>query len=224
MSLILQKEVDNLKKNILSLGGFVEEQVHYAVKSLIQMDKKMAEQVVLRDADVDQAEVEMEESCLKLLALYQPVATDLRFIIAVLKINSELERIGDLAVNIAKRTQLIDHHHKFNEVGMLSEMTDLVESMLKMSLDSLVNQEVSMAVRVCDTDDEVDQFNRELYRKVCQHMKEIPEKLDGFVHFLNISHQLERIADLTTNIAEDVLYMIQGKIVRHHVDDVIDDK
>ncbi len=224
MSLILQKEVDALKKNILSLGGFVEEQVHYAVKSLIQVDEKMAEQVVLRDADVDQAEVEMEESCLKLLALHHPVATDLRFIIAVLKINSELERIGDLAVNIANRTLLINHHQTSNEVTTLSGMTGLVESMLKMSLDSFVNLDIKMAVKVCKTDEKVDHFNREFYFDIREQMREDPVHLDNFVHLLNISHQLERIADLTTNIAEDVLYMIEGNIVRHHLDDVVDDK
>ncbi len=220
MSIILEKEIDRLKRNILSLGGMVEEQVHLAVKSIVNHDQVMADAVIAKDEEIDKAEVEMEEICLKLLVLHQPVAIDLRFIIAVLKINSELERIADLAVNICEMTKLLQTHSNIEDMINFPKMAEHVEFMLKTCLDSLVNLDEKMAVKVCETDKEVDVLNQHVFEIVQEKMKKPSENIADWLHLLNVSHQLERIADLTTNIAEDILYMIEGRIVRHQIDDV----
>ncbi len=220
MSLILEKEIDGLKHNILLLGGMVEEQVHLAVKSIVNHDQNMADAVIAKDEAIDKAEVEMEENCLKLLALHQPVAIDLRFIIAVLKINSELERIADLAVNICERTKLLQTQSNIEDMINFPKMAERVEFMLKTCLDSLVNLDEKMAVNVCEIDKEVDALNQQVFEIVQEKMTEPSENIADWLHLLNVSHQLERIGDLTTNIAEDILYMIEGRIVRHQIDDV----
>ena len=220
MSLILEKEIDGLKHNILLLGGMVEEQVHLAVKSIVNHDQNMADAVIAKDEAIDKAEVEMEENCLKLLALHQPVAIDLRFIIAVLKINSELERIADLAVNICERTKLLQTQSNIEDMINFPKMAERVEFMLKTCLDSLVNLDEKMAVNVCEIDKEVDALNQQVFEIVQEKMTEPSENIADWLHLLNVSHQLERIGDLSTNIAEDILYMIEGRIVRHQIDDV----
>lgn len=222
MSLILEKEIEVLKRNILSLGGVVEEQVHLAVKSIVNHDVKMADTVIKKDEEIDKAEVEMEEACLKLLALHQPVAIDLRFIIAVLKINSELERIGDLAVNICRRTKLLKLNSSIEDMVNFPKMADRVELMLKTCLDSLVNLDEKTAYKVCECDKEVDDLHHKIVEIVKGKVSEELANMDDWLHLLDVSHHLERIGDLTTNIAEDVLYMIEGRIVRHQVDEVLE--
>ena len=160
-------------------------------------------------------EVDLEEECLKILALYQPVAADLRFIVSVLKINNDLERIADLAVNIAERTLGVSCEGRVPVPFDLGEMGRKVQTMLKKSLDALVNLEPQAAREVCHLDDEVDDIHKKNYRLVKEQIRKNPERIDSLIQYISVSRHLERIADLATNIAEDVLYMIEGEIVRH---------
>ncbi|MCX6829757.1 MAG: phosphate signaling complex protein PhoU [candidate division Zixibacteria bacterium] len=211
----LQREIEKLKKKILSLCASVEENVRMAVKSIEDRDAALAERVVGQDPEIDQSEVDLEEDCLKILALHQPVAIDLRFIIAVLKINSDLERIGDLAVNIAERAQFLSTQPRIAIPFDLDALAEKTQDMLKKSLDSLVNLNTALARDVCRTDDDVDEINREMYDLVKDAIRAHPEQLDILIPYLSVSRYLERIADHATNIAEDVIYMIEGVITRH---------
>jgi phosphate transport system protein len=214
----LQREIEKLKKKILSLCASVEENVRMAVKSIEDRDAALAERVVGQDPEIDQSEVDLEEDCLKILALHQPVAIDLRFIIAVLKINSDLERIGDLAVNIAERAQFLSTQPRIAIPFDLDALAEKTQDMLKKSLDSLVNLNTALARDVCRTDDDVDEINREMYDLVKDAIRAHPEQLDILIPYLSVSRYLERIADHATNIAEDVIYMIEGVITRHSTD------
>jgi len=211
----LQKEIEKLKKSILHLGAAVEESVRLAVRAIDNRDVALAEQVISSDNDIDQAEVDLEEDCLKILALHQPVAIDLRFIIAVLKINSDLERIGDLAVNIAERVQSLSAQPTVRIPFDLQGLTEKTQAMLRQSLDSLVHLDAAVARKVCYADDEVDAINRAMYDLVKDAIRKHPEQLDVLIPHLSISRYLERIADHATNIAEDVIYMVEGVISRH---------
>ena len=219
MSRHLEREIESLKKKILSLCAMVEEAVWHAVKSIELKESALAQSVISGDIKIDHMEVEVEEECLKLLALHQPVAVDLRFIVAVLKINNDLERIGDLAVNIAERSNFLATRQQINFPFDFSDMGRKVQNMLKWSLDALVNLDTGLATQVCEADDEVDDINRQMYDQVKQGIQERPEDADYLIHLLSTSRHLERIADLTTNIAEDVIYMVNGEIVRHRSED-----
>jgi phosphate transport system protein len=221
MAVHLHREIERLKKNILTLGAVVEESVRKAVRAIKTRDAALAQGVIEDDIKIDQMEVEVEEECLKILALYQPVAIDLRFIVAVLKINSDLERIGDLAVNIAERAIFLATWNQDRFVSLLDfdEMARKTQSMLKGSLDALVNADTALARQVCLDDDEVDAINREMYIQVEEGIRANPEQMECLIHLLSISRHLERIADHATNIAEDVIYMIEGEIVRHRTED-----
>jgi phosphate transport system protein len=216
MPVHLQKEIDKLKKQIVLLAGSVEKRVADAVKSIDQRDAQLAQLVKDTDQVVDQTEVEVEEECLKILALYQPVAMDLRFIVAVLKINSDLERIGDEAVNIAGRSMNINAYPKIEINFDLKNLAGNVMAMLKRSLDALVNMDAAMAHSVIDSDDEIDETVQVLFQQVKNEIRRQPEKIDYIIEYMRINRHLERIADHATNIAEDIVYMIEGKIVRHN--------
>jgi phosphate transport system protein len=211
----MQRELEKLKKMILALSAVVEESVQKAGQSLERLDIPLAEEVIGNDEQVDEMEVDLEEECLKILALYQPVAIDLRFIISVLKINNDLERIADLAVNIAERTLALASEPRIPVPFDFTGMARKVQTMLKMCLDALVNLDARLALQVCVFDDDVDALHKETYKLVKDRIRQHPEELDGLVHYLSVSRHLERIADLATNIAEDVVYMTQGEIVRH---------
>lgn len=211
----LQREIESLKKKLLQLSTIVEENVLRAVRSVEKNDEDMARRLVEEDVIVDKVEIEVEEECLKVLALHQPVAGDLRFIIAVLKINSDLERIGDLAVNIAERSLYLANLPKFEFSSNFPLMCEKALIMLKKCLDSFVNLDAKSALEVCAADEEVDALYREMYDKIKTGITEHPGKLDEFMQIVSISRHLERIADHATNIAEDVIYMIEGDIIRH---------
>jgi phosphate transport system protein len=211
----LQREIDRLKRKILALGALVEEDLRQAVKALGERDDKLARRVVETDIEIDNMEVEVEEDCLKILALHQPVAIDLRFIIAVLKINNDLERIGDLSANIAERAASIATHERVDSPYDFPVMSGKVQAMLHTALDSLVNLDSKMAHQVLAADDEVDEINRSMYERVQRHIRQTPDKMDTLIQMLAVSRNLERIADHTTNIAEDVIYMVDGEIIRH---------
>ncbi len=219
MPIHLKREIDNLKRKLLSLSAIIEDRVRQAVKSIEQRDAQLAEEVVRGDIEVDRAEVEIEDDCLKILALHQPVAVDLRFIVTVLKINNDLERIGDLAVNIARKAATLASQPPLMVPFDLPEMSERAQAMLRDSLDSLVNLDTSLALNVCARDDEVDQMKRDIRRQVEEMIRIKPEHITLLLKLLAASRNIERIADLATNIAEDVIYMVEGKIIRHRAED-----
>jgi phosphate transport system protein len=211
-----QRELKKIKKMILSLGAIVEERVRLASQAMEDWELDLASKIISSDHEVDEMEVEIEEECLKILALHQPVAVDLRFIVAVIKINNDLERIGDQAVNIAERIESIAKHAApnetyFDQYGMAGK----AEKMLKMSLDALVNLDIDLAFRVLLLDNEVDAIQKEAYDRIKMAVKEDPEKVGLLINLLLISRHIERLADHATNIAEEVIYLIEGEIVRH---------
>jgi phosphate transport system protein len=215
MSIHLLHEVEKLKKRVLALGAIVEEQVRKSVEAVSKRDEKLAAEVIAADAEIDRMEVDIEEECLKVLALYQVVAGDLRFIIAMLKMNSDLERIGDLAVNIAERAQFLANLEPAEMPFNLRDMAAKAQAMLKKSLDALVNRDAALAYRVCAADEEVDNANRQAYTVLMDAAQKDPARLKTLLHQFTTMRQIERIADHATNIAEDVIYMLQGEIVRH---------
>ena len=210
-----RKELENIKKRILTLGALVEDRVRLAAQAVDQIDAEIAQRIIKADYEVDEMEVEIEEECLKVLALHQPVAVDLRFIIAVIKINNDLERIGDQAVNIAQRVEIIAKRPKPPFLFDYAEMGQKAQRMLKMSLDALVNLDVDIAYKVITMDDEVDQIKKDAYDKIKQAIQDLPERVGYYINLLLISRHLERLADHATNIAEEVIYLVEGEIYRH---------
>lgn len=210
-----RKELEKVKKRILTLGSMVEEQVNRSVRAVDRVDAEVADLIVRKDCEIDDAEIDIDEECLKVLALHQPVAVDLRFVVAVIKINNELERIGDQAVNIAQRVQVIAKRPKPPFWFDYGEMGEKTQKMLRMSLDALVNMDVDIAYRVITMDDEVDCIKREAYDKIKQAIQDLPERTGYYINLLLISRHLERISDHATNIAEEVIYLVEGEIYRH---------
>jgi len=211
----LQREIDAIKRELLAIGGQVEESLWKAVQAFNERDEALAREVVETDREIDRREVRMEEECLKVLALHQPVAVDLRLLVAVLKINNDLERIGDLACNIARRARFLAAHPQVEAPFDLPGMARLAQTMLHDSLDAVVNMDTAQARKVCEADDELDAVHRQTYGLVRDEIRANPAQLDALTHILSTSNHLERIGDLATNIAEDVIYMVEGQIVRH---------
>lgn len=211
----LRREVDRLKRKLLALSAYVEESVQRAAKSISERDEKLALRVIDTDHEIDEMEVDVEEDCLKILALHQPVAIDLRLIIAVLKINNDLERIGDLAVNIAERAVSLSKQVRIDSPFDYATMADKVQKMLQKALDSLVHADSKLAREVLACDDDIDEINRQMYEAIGKRIRQNPEHTDTLIQMLAVSRNLERIADHTSNIAEDVIYMTDGEIVRH---------
>jgi phosphate transport system protein len=211
-----QRELDKIKKMILSLGALVEQRVARIKQAIEDRDAALAREIMHLDHEVDEMEVEIEEECLKIIALHQPVAADLRFIVAVIKINNDLERIGDQVVNIAQRVVRIAKRPVAPFRFDYSEMADRAEAMLRMSLDSLVNQDIDIAIKVLHLDDDVDKIKDLAYDRIKQAMADgLTEDIGYMINLLLISRHIERLADHATNIAEEVVYMIEGEIVRH---------
>jgi phosphate transport system protein len=215
MPMHMQREIERLKKMILSLSAVVEESVRTSVRSIETRNCALAAEVIANDIRIDQTEVDVEEECLKILALHQPVAIDLRYIVAVLKMNNDLERIGDLAVNIAERTVFLCERAPISAPFDLNGMSHKTLGMLQGSLDAMMNMDPERARAVLASDDEVDDINRQMYSKICAAMRQNPEHAEVLLSYLSAARSLERIADSTTNIAEDVIYLVEGRIVRH---------
>lgn len=203
----------------MALSAKIETAVRDATLAIEKKDSDLAQKIIDNDINIDHAEVEIEEDCLKILALHQPVAIDLRFIVTVLKINNDLERIGDLAVNIAERAIFLTGQPKVNISIDLVDMAHNAQAMLKESLDALINHDAELAHKVCAGDDIVDQMNRQMYLKVQEAILKNPAQISSLIHLLSASRHLERVADHTTNIAEDVIYMTEGQIVRHRTEE-----
>jgi phosphate transport system protein len=193
--------------------------IRKAGMALTNMDTALAREVIETDNAIDLKEVEIEEDCLKILALHTPVANNLRFVIATLKINNDLERVSDLAVNIAERVLYLQKQPPVAIPFDFENMWQKSLAMVKNALDCFVSGDISLARKVCDDDDAVDAINKAMYDKVYEGIRKNPERVESFIHYLSISRHLERVADYATNIAEDVIYMIEGKIVRHSPED-----
>ena len=215
----LERELDKLKRKILALGALVEDNLRIAFQAIEQRDRDKARKVIVGDFEIDQQEVEVEEECLKLLALYQPVAGDLRFLVAVIKINSELERIGDLASNIGERAMALIDEHPIPVPPGFAVMSDRTGSILEKVLDALVRQDVHAAREVLAADDEIDMLYQGLIEDLKHIIRTDPDHLDAIVLMFSVARYLERLADHATNIAEDVIYMVDGEINRHQVPD-----
>lgn len=210
----LHREIEKIKQQILSLGGMVESQLQKAMIAIKTGDLVLAQKVIDSDLKIDEKEIEIEEECLKLLALYQPVASDLRFLVAVIKINNDLERIGDYAANIAKRFKTSSDdpdRFQYDYTGM----TDLTLKMLKMSLRALVEWDVDMVYDVLEMDKNVNRMRNEAYDTMKSDIRKNPEKVSKIINMYLISRHLERVGDHTKNMAEEVNYLIEGEIIRH---------
>lgn len=215
MSKHLQHQIEALKQKILLVGTLVEDAIAKAISALVNRNGDLARAIIERDDEIDRMEVDVEEECLKVLALYQPVAADLRFVVAVLKINNDLERMGDLARNIAKRVAYLASHERVELPAEFRGMAAQAQSMVRRSLDALVNRDTLIARQIRDDDDEVDAVQRIIRDRIQSQMRQSPEKLDLYMRLLSVSRHLERLADMATNVAEDVIYMVEGDIVRH---------
>jgi phosphate transport system protein len=215
MSKHLERDLDNLQRDLLQLAASVEDAIHKAIHSLKDRDTALAEQVIEGDAQIDSDENHVEEECLKILALHQPVAVDLRRIAAAMKINTELERMADLAEDIAERAERLAQLPELPMPAKLQRMTDLTVSMVRQSLDAFVHLDARLARTVCRLDDEVDRYNHEIIEELIRTMKSSPEMVEPGLSLFSAVRHLERIADHATNIAEDVVYLAEGEIVRH---------
>jgi phosphate transport system protein len=215
MSKHLQKDLDKLQHSLLSMVSSVEEVVYKAIRALQDRRVDLAEEIVDAEEQIDEDENHIEEECLKMLALHQPVATDLRRIVVALKIITDLERMGDLAEDIAERALVLTRMPEIPTPSQLQRMTDLTTSMVRQGLDAFVNLDTRLARAVYRLDDEVDRYNRESIDEVIQIMKQSPAHVDAGISMFSAIRHLERIADHATNIAEEVIYLVEGEIVRH---------
>jgi phosphate transport system protein len=216
MSKHLQRDLSSLQRDLLGLAASVEEAIHKAIQALQNREIDPAQQVIEGDTQIDQEENHIEEECLKILALHQPVAVDLRRIAAALKINTDLERMADLAEDIAERTLHLSRFPPIPIPEKLQRMTDLTTTMVRQSLDAFVNLDAHLARRVCRLDDEVDRYNNDIIQEVIEMMQKSPDLVDPGLSLFSATRHLERIADHATNIAEDVVYLVEGTIIRHH--------
>lgn len=215
MSIHLIRDLDSLHRDILAMCTMVEELVHEAVESLSSPSRETARALAERDHEIDKWEVRLEEDCMKSLALHQPVAADLRRIVAVLKISTELERVADLAVHIAERAYGLDGCHELAIPDKLKLMANRATDMLHRSIDAYVNLDPTTARVVCQDDDGVDQLNREVIDELQSRMEQNPQEVVGCLHLFSASRHIERVADHATNIAESVVYLVEGEIIRH---------
>jgi phosphate transport system protein len=215
MSKHLERDLEDLQRDLVALAASVEEAIQKATHALQHRDAEPAEQVIAGDSQIDQEENHIEEECLKILALHQPVAVDLRRIASCMKINAELERMADLAEDIAERALELGRLPAVRVPETLQRMTDLTVTMVRQSLDAFVNLETRQARRVCRLDDEVDRYNNEIIEELITMMQDSPATVRAGLSLFSATRHLERIADHATNIAEDVVYLVEGTIIRH---------
>jgi phosphate transport system protein len=209
------EELDGLKQTLLAMGGLVEDQIRRAMRALLERDDAIAQEVIERDRKVNAYDVEVDEQCVNLLALHQPAAGDLRFITTAMKIVTDLERIGDQAVNIAQRVLELNREPQLKPYIDLPRMADRAQCMVKESLDAFVAGDTALARRVCAEDAEVDALKEQIFRELLTFMMEDPRTVSRAIRVILISRFMERVADHATNIAEMVIYLVEGKMVRH---------
>lgn len=215
----IERQIDQLKQKILFVGTLVEEAISKAITALINRDTALAQRVIASDDEIDRMEVEVEEECLKILALYQPVAADLRFVVAALKINNDLERMGDLAKNIAKRVGQLARSEQIALPPEIRPMAMQAQEMVRECLEAVVNADPTLARHVREQDDAVDDGRQRIRERVLRGIKETPQDSESLMRINSVSKHIERLADMATNVAEDVIYMVEGEIVRHRMTD-----
>jgi len=210
-----EEDLKKLREDILYMGGLVEDQIQKAVSSLVDRDSKLAETIIQRDHEVNRMDVEVDEICIQLLALHQPAARDLRFITTALKITTDLERIGDMAVNICERALELNGEPQLKPYIDIPRMAQISQRMIHESLDAFVREDTNLALKVCKDDQQVDDLNSQIFRETVSFMIEDPHTINRAMKIGFISKYLERIADHATNIAEMVVFMVKGKSIRH---------
>jgi phosphate transport system protein len=210
-----EEELKKLREEILYMGGLVEDQIQKAVKSLVDRDSELAEIIIERDHEVNRLDVDIDDSCIKLLALHQPAGRDLRFITTGLKITTDLERIGDMAVNICERALELNQEPQLKPYIDIPRMAQISQRMIRESLDAFVRDDTDLALKVCKDDNEVDDLNAQIFREIISFMIEDAKTISRATKIGSISKYLERIADHATNIAEMVIFMVKGKSIRH---------
>jgi len=215
MSRHLQHELEQLNRDLLYIASLVKENVRKSMIAFYERRTELAHEVIAGDEKIDQKEVQVEEECLKLLALHQPVAQDLRFIAVVMKINNDLERMGDSAVGIARRSIHIVKEVPCKIPQDLKVMTEKAVKMVDASLDAFIRKDAILAAKVCEEDDEVDVLQKSILKQLQQEMETHPAVIPSALDVFTITRRIERIADYATNICEDVIYMVEGNIVRH---------
>ncbi len=213
-----QRELEELKENLLKMATLVEGTIHDAVHSLVKRDSDLANQIFEREKQINEMELLIDDMCLKLLARRQPMAVDLRFITSAMKITTDLERMGDQAVNIAERAISLNQEPQLKPYIDLPRMADIAQSMVKDVLDAFVQRDVTLARSVCERDDLVDGLNDQVFRELLTYMMSDPKTITRAVHLMIVARCLERIADHATNIAEDVIFMVEAKVIKHHAD------
>jgi phosphate transport system protein len=211
----LHVQLDRIRERLIGMGGLVEDMVGTALRALLERDERLAQEVLRQDKDVDRLEVEIDEACHSTLALTQPTARDLRFLVAVMKITGDLERMGDSAVNIVQSSLRLVGEPPLEEYLDLPRMAGMVQRMVREALDAFVARDVAAATAVCRADDDVDDLYRSLFQELMGFMKRDPGTVDRALHLLLIARNLERIADHATNIAEDVVYLVEARDIRH---------
>jgi phosphate transport system protein len=212
----LEEEINKLKKMLFEMATSVEEMIAKSVKALEENNMILAEEVIKSDQSVNEMEVDIDNQCIRILALYHPEAEDLRTVTMIMKINNDLERIGDHAVNIAEMTQYLADKPPVKPLIDIPKMAEKAIEMLQESLDSFVNKDAELAIEVCKKDDEVDALEPQIVRELITYMISDPETIDRALTLILIARGLERVADLATNIAEDTYYISSGKILKHH--------
>ncbi len=213
-------ELRRLKEELVRMASLAESAIGQSVKALVARDAELAQQVITSDGAINMADVGIDEICLRLLALHQPEARDLRFITMAFKINSDLERMGDLAVNIAEQTLELLNEPLLKPLIDLPRMAELAQAMVRDSLDAFVRQDAELAQQVCLRDDAVDQLNDQIFRELLTYMLQDTKTITRSVGLILIGRHIERIADHATNIAEDVVYLVKGRTIKHHVADL----
>jgi len=219
-----QQELGKLKEQLLKMGGLAERAISNAIDALVKRDTPLAEKTVGEDEKINKMELLIDEWCLKLLALHQPLAADLRFITSAMRINVELERIGDLAVNIAERVVSLNQESQLKPYIDIPRMAEITKNMVKDVLDAFVNGDADLARSVCQRDDQVDALNDQVFRELITYMLSDPKTITRAVHLIIVSRYLERIADHATNIAEGVIFMVKALVIKHHADEMKEKK
>jgi len=214
-----QEELEQLKTRLLEMGGLAEENVRVAVQGLVERDPALIDRVLFGDEPVNRLHIEIDGRCFKLFALPQPMAADLRTIVAALKINTDLERVGDLAVNIAQAAQRYASHPPVKKLIDIPMMAGIAQNMLRDALDSFVRRDLDLAQHVLDEDDRLDALKTQIFRELLTYMLNDPATIEPALDLILVSRHLERIGDHATNIAEDVIFMVSARDVRHHADE-----
>lgn len=215
-----QEELERLKQRLLTMGGLAEEGVRMAMQALVERDQGLIEQVLSGDAPLNSLHIEIDDLCFKLLALHQPMAADLRAITAAIKINTDLERVGDMAVNIGEAARRYIAYPPVKKLVDMPRMATTAQDMLRGALDAYVRGDMELAQQVLDKDDMLDDLKTQIFRELLTYMLQNPATIEPALDLILISRHLERIGDHATNIAEDVIFMVSGRDVRHHAADL----